>query len=183
MIVTSDIEFFLSAPQASAGYTMPGVAGNSLGLYVSTTQLSTAQNGLDNLLLDLPGAQNAANQVDYGCLFIYNSNAVNYMLNPVAWIPTGLLGAQNTASFAIGADPTLPSVLGSSNPQAVAIQSPVIAPTGVTTWAPPSATSAGGVALPNIPPRYVAAVWVRRTANGGAGLNSFTVDVTFNTLA
>lgn len=181
MIVTTDIQFLLSAPQAASGYTKPGTPGNSLGLFVATTQLSLTP--LDNLFMDITGAENAAGQVDYGCLFIYNNNADHAMLNPVAWLPTSLLGSQNTATFAIGADTTAPSPLGSGSAQAVVISNPTLAPSGVTTWFAPSATSAGGVALPNIPAKDVAAVWIRRTANGTAGLNQFTVDVTFDTLA
>jgi hypothetical protein len=181
VIVTSDIQFLLSAPQASSGYTKAGVPGNSLGLYVSTTQLS--QTILNNMFSDLTGAQNAADQVDYTCLFVFNNNADHTMLNPVAWIPTGLLGNQNSATFAIGADATAPSVLGSSPAQAAVISNPTLAPSGVNTWAAASSTSAGGVALPNIPAKYVQAVWIKRTANGVPGLNQLTVDVTFDTLA
>lgn len=181
MILTTDIQFLLSAPQAASGYTKAGTPGNSLGLFVSTTQVS--QTLLNNMFSDITGAENAANQVDYTCLFIYNNNADHSMLNPVAWIPTALLGAQNTATFAIGADITTPSVLGSGSAQAAVISNPTIAPTGVTTWAAASATYTGGVNLPNIPAKYVAAVWIRRTANGVPGLNQLSVDVTFDTLA
>ena len=181
MILTTDIQFLLSAPQASSGYTKPGVPGNSLGLYVSTTQVSQTQ--LNNMFSDITGAQNAASLVDYTCLFFYNNNADHTMLNPVAWIPSGLLGGQNTAVFAIGADPTTPTVLASSAAQADVISNPTIVPSGVASWAAPSPTSSGGVALPNIPAKYVAAVWIRRTATGTAGLNQLTVDVTFDSLA
>lgn len=182
-IVASDIKFLLSAPVATAGYLLPGSPGNSLGIYASTTQLSTASGGLDNLFTDLTGAQNAANQVDYACVFIWNSNSNHTMLTPYAWLPVGLLGNTNTASFAVGADPILPSALGSAGAQAVGIANSLQAPSGVTTWAGPSTLSTNGVALPNIPAGSVAAVWIRRTANGAAGLNQFTLDITFNTLA
>lgn len=180
-IVASDIQFLLSSPQAGSGYSRAGVPGNSLGLFVSTTQLSLTTEG--NLFTDLSGAQNAADQVDYACLFIFNNNAVNSMINPVAWLPSSLLGAGNTALFAIAADPTAPSALASGVAQALVITNPTTAPAGVTTWAGPSSTAAGGVSLPNIPPKSVAAVWIRRTATGTASLNSFVADVTFDTLA
>lgn len=181
-IVAADVKFLLSAPVATAGYLLPGSPGNSLGKYTSTSQLSTASGGLDNLFTDLTGAQNAAMQVDYACLFIWNSNPTLTMLTPSAWLPVGSLGAGNTASFAIGADPTLPSPLGSGSLQAVGIANPIQAPSGVNTWAGPSTVSTNGVALPNIPAGDVAAVWIRRTANGSAGLNSFIIDVTFDTI-
>lgn len=182
-IAASDVKFLLSAPVATAGYLLPGSPGNSLGKYASTTQLSTASGGLDSLFLDLTGAQNASNQVDYACVFVWNSHPTLTMLTPHAWLPVGLLGNTNTSVFAVGVDPILPSALGSSGPQAVGIANPVQVPSGVTTWAGTSSTSANGVALPNIPAGSVAAVWIRRTANGAAGLNTFTLDVTFDTLA
>lgn len=182
-IVASDIKFLLSAPVASAGYVLPGSPGNSLGIYASTSQLSTTSNGLDALFTDLTGAQNAAGQVDYQCVFIWNSNSNHAMLTPYAWLPVSLLGNTNTASFAIGADSITPSALGSSGPQAVGIANPLQAPSGVTTWKTPSTISTNGVALPNIPAGSVQAVWIRRTANGAAGLNTFVLDVTFDTLA
>lgn len=182
-IVASDIKFLLSAPQATAGYILPGSPGNSLGKYAATTQLSTASGGLDSLFLDLTGAQNAADQVDYACVFIWNGNGNHTMLTPYAWLPVGLLGNTNTSAFAVGADPILPSALGSSGAQAVGIANSLQAPSGVNTWAGPSSISTNGIALPNIPAGSVAAVWIRRTANGAAGLNTFTLDVTFDTLA
>ena len=100
----------------------------------------------------------------------------------MAWIPNGLLGAQNSATFALGADITTPTVLGSSAAQAAVIANPTIAPSGVTTWAAPSVTSAGGISLPAIPAKYVQAVWIQRTASGTAGLNALTVDITFDTM-
>ena len=179
-IVAADIQFLLSSPQAGSGYTRAGVPGNSLGLFAATTQLSLTS--LDNLFNDISGAQNAAGQVDYACVFVFNSNTTHAMLNPVAWLPTSLLGPGNTATLAIGADPTPPSALGSSLPQAAVIVNPTTAPAGVTTWAAPS-SSPGGVALPNIPAGSVQAVWIRRTANGTASLNTFGLDITFDTLA
>lgn len=180
MILTTDIEFLLSAPMASAGYTMPGVPGNSLGKFASTTQLSGT--ALDNLFPDLSGAQNAADQVDYACLFVYNGNGTDTMLSPVFWLPSGALGSGNTALFAVAADPTTPSALGSGSQQAVAIQNPSQAPAGVGTWYGPSASASGGAPLAYIPAGCVAAVWLRRTATGTASVNQFDVDVTFDTL-
>lgn len=180
MILTTDIQFLLSAPQAAAGYVMPGSPGNSLGLFTSTSQLSAST---DNLFTDLTGAQNASFQVDYGCVFIYNSNQFDAMLNPVAWLPSALLGVNNTATFQIGADGTSPSPLSSVYAQAAVIQSPILPPSNIATWATPSANATGGVALSVIPPGCVAAVWIRRTAHGTASGNSVTVQVTCDSLA
>ena len=182
MITSAQIQFLLSAPQATAGYTMAGTPGNSLGLYCSTSQLSTSSGGLDNLFTDWTGAMNAGLQVDYACMFIWNTNTTNTMISPVAWIPTGLLGAGNQAVFQIAADLTPPSLIGSAVAQAASIQSPVLTPGGLT-WYNPTPTSIGGAPLANIPPNNCVAVWVKRTANGVAATNTFSVDVTFNSLA
>ena len=182
MITANQVQFLLSAPQAAAGYTKPGSPGNSLGLYVSTSQLSTANNGLDALFTDLTGAQNAADQVDYACLFVYNSNGTNSMLNGVAWLPTGLLGAGNQALFAIAVDTTPPSALAASTAQALSIQSPIQAPGGLT-WYAPSPSSSGGHRSPTVPAGDVLALWIRRTANGVAASNQVGIDVTFDSLA
>ena len=181
MIQASQVQFLLSAPQATAGYTMAGTPGNSLGLYAATTQIQ-ASPLMDNFFTDWTGSQNAADQVDYQCLFVYNGNTVDTMLSPVAWMPTSLLGSGNQALFNIAADTTPPSLLASSTAQALAIQSPVQAPSGLT-WYAPSTTSAGGVPMSNIPPGYCAALWVQRTANGVAATNQFAVSVAFNSVA
>lgn len=184
MIVSTDIQWLLSAPQAAAGYAMPGNAGNSLGLYVSTSQLSQTNNGLDNIFNDLSGAQNAGLQVDYACVFVFNNNKTgNTMIAPVVWLPIQLLGGTNTATFAVGADPTLPSLLTATSPQATAISSSIIQPSNVSIWASPSSVPSGGVGLPNIPPGQVAAVWIQRTAGGLAGQNQYGIEVTFDSLA
>ena len=178
MIVAGDIQFLLSAPMAASGYTMPGVPGNSLGAYVSTTQVITDTQ--DNLFTDLTGSQNAADQVDYQALFIFNTNTTHTMLSPVAWLPAGLI--TGTCTLAIAADPTLPSSYTASGAQALAILNPLQAPAGISTWAAPSSGSSGGVELSDIPALSVAAVWIRRTASGSASSVSFTPEVTFSTL-
>lgn len=181
-IVAADIQFLLSAPGASAGYANTGTPGNSLGKYVSTTQLSGTP--LDNLFLDLTGAQNAASQVDYACVFILNNTASgNSMLNTVAWIPnaSNITGA---TTHALGVDTTAASAKASATAQALVIASSTTAPTGVT-FVGPSSTNSGGVTLGTIAPGYVRAVWIRRTATNSAPLNNdgFTLEIDFDTQA
>lgn len=176
-ILSTDVQFLISAPMASSGYSKPGVPGNSLGLYCSTTQLSATV--LDNLFQDLTGAENAAEQVDYQCVFVFNDNATDTMLSPVVWLPTQALSGPST--FAIGADPTAVSAYAASAAQAVAIRVPTLAPAGVT-WTAPSSSVDGGVALPNIAAKSVQAVWIQRTGTGTAGLSAFDIDVTFDTI-
>lgn len=179
-IVSSDIQFLLSAPGASAGNATAGVVENSLGLYMSTTQLSGT--ALDNLFTDLTGAENAASQVDYQCVFVLNNTASgNSMLNTVAWIPTS--GNVTGATLhAIGVDTVAASAKASSSAQGLLIANATTAPAGVT-FVAPSATNAGGVAMGTIAPGYCRAVWIRRTATNSAPLNAdgFTLEIDFDT--
>lgn len=182
-IVSTDIQFLLSAPGASAGFAVAGVVGNASGSgkYCSTTQLSAT--AMDNLFTDLTGAQNAASQVDYVCLFVLNNTASgNHMLNTVAWIPTGTDKNAATA-HSLGVDPTAASPQAQSGTaQAVSTASATTAPAGVT-FAAPSATNSGGVNLGDIPPGYVRAVWFKRAASNSAPLNNdgFTLELDFDT--
>lgn len=184
-IVASDVQFLLSAPSATSGNSAAGTPGNSRGNFVSTTQLSTASGGLDNLFTDLTGSMNAADQVDYQCLFVYNATASgNSMLNVVAWIPSSS-DPQTATLHAIAVDNlnTGASALASSTAQAKLIATTTTAPSGITSWSSPSASNSGGVSLGTIAPGYVKAVWLRRTAQNSAPLNSdgFTIEVDFDT--
>ncbi len=177
----------LAAPGAASGNSVAGTAGNSWGNYMSTTQLSSTP--LDNLFSDITGAENAAGQVDYACVFILNNTASgNSMLNTVAWLPLSLF-VPGGATVALAADPTGATAKASTTPQAVKITSNTIAPVGVTLWvAPVSAdpaypTYTGGIQLGTIAPGYCYAVWIQRTATNSAPVNNdgFTLEVDFDT--
>lgn len=181
-IFATDVLFYLSAPTATSGNSAAGTPGSSLGKFISTTQLSTANNNLDNLFTDLTGTQNAAMQVDYQCLFVYNgTSSGNTMLNTVAWIPSNTDVSGGT-THAVGVDPTAASVRASTTAQALTIANATTAPSGVTFIGP---SSAGGatVSLGNIPAGSVRAIWFRRTATNSAPVNNdgFTVEIDFDT--
>lgn len=186
-IVSTDILFMLAAPGASAGNVVAGTAGNSWGNYMSTTQLSATP--LDNLFTDITGAQNAAGQVDYACVFILNNTASgNSMLNTVAWLPLSLFVAGG-ATVQLAADPTGATAKGTSSQQAVKITSNTNAPVGVSGWVSPTSTApsapsyTNGIQLGTIAPGFCYAVWVKRTATNSAPVNNdgFTIEVDFDT--
>lgn len=173
-MIASDVQILLAAPQAAGGHISPGSIYNSTGRWASTTQVN-ASVALNNLFPDLTGPQNAAGQVDYQCLFVYNTNATETMANVAATIPTAsVLGA---VQWALGADNTAASAFnGTQNPQAGFISAPTIAPATVTSFFGPAAPPLVSAPMQNIPPGHVAAVWVRRTAVGspafsGAGFS------------
>jgi hypothetical protein len=163
-LVQSDIQYLLSAPNAVSGYSLPGTVYNSNGLYCSTTQvdLSVSKN---NLFPDETGPQTAAQQVDYQCIFVYNSNTASTFTGVTMWIPTSSV-VSSAIAWAIAADPTGVTPYQSSGQQAVEISSPYIAPAGVSSWAGPSSSIAGGVFIGDIGPRQVYPVWIRRTPAG-----------------
>jgi hypothetical protein len=173
-----EVQYLLAAPNATAGYQLPGTVYNSNGRYCSTTQIDL-EVSFNNLFPDLTGVQNAAQQVDYQCVFIYNSDTVTTMVGSQVWIPTAsVTSASITWAFAL--DPTGVTNYNNPYPQSLLISSPYIAPAGVTNWASPSASVSGALSAGNIGPRQVYAVWVRRTATGTPGDSQFNLQVTFN---
>lgn len=187
-IVASDILFKLSAPGASTGNTVSGTAGNSWGNYISTTQVSNTP--LDNLFVDITGAQNAAQQVDYACIFIHNNTASgNSMLNTVAWLPQSLF-VTGGANIALAADTFSASAIGSSSQQAVKITANTNAPVGVSGWVSPTNTApsfpsyTNGIQLGTIAPGNCIAVWIRRTTTNSAPVNNdgFTLEIDLDTM-
>jgi hypothetical protein len=186
-IVSTDVLFLMSAPGATSGYSTTGTVGNSWGNYVSVTQLSSTP--LDNLFPDITGAENAADQVDYACVFILNNTTSgNTMLNTVAWMPSAYY-VTGGATVSIAADPTGATTKASSSQQAVKITSSVIAPAGVTGWVSPTGSApaypsyTNGIVLGSLAPGYCTAVWVRRSATNSAPVNNdgFTLEIDFDT--
>jgi hypothetical protein len=182
-IVSTDILYLLAAPGASAGFTVSGTVGNSWGKYCSTTAWSSTP--LNNLFPDITGAENAADQVDYACVFILNNTGSgDSMLSPIAWLPNSSF-VSGGANVAVALDPTAASSKSSSVAQAVTISSATSAPAGVSGWAAPSASNSGGISLGTIAPGFVKAVWIRRTATNSAPVNNdgFGLEIDFDTLA
>jgi len=164
-IVSSDILIRLATTAGAAGNsTAQANPNNSLGKYISTTDLTTSANGLFD---DISGAENAASTVDYRLVFVSNNHASLAMLNAVAYLSAEVAGG---ASIAIGVDPTGITAKGASAIQAVTIANENTAPAGVTFSSP--TTAAGGIALGTIPAGSVVGVWVRRTAANTAALDA-----------
>ncbi len=165
-ISSSDILFKLAVTTGSAGNsTSQGNVNNSLGKYISTTQITDAT--LNNLFDDVTGDENAASTVDYRCMFVHNSHATITWLAPFAWISAEVSGG---ASVAIGLDPAGVTAIGSSSAQAATIASEAIAPSGVS-FSTPSSKGAG-LSIADIPAGSCAAIWIRRTAANTVAVNN-----------
>lgn len=179
-MTVAEVQFLLSAPQAASGYVSPGTVYNSNGRWCSTTQLDLSVSA-NNLFPDLTGPQNAASQVDYQCVFVYNTDDNSTMSNVHAWIPvTSVVGSINWAVGADGVNEVATANTASGSPQADYITSPYVAPVSVTSWVSPQTLPSDGAILPDIAPGQVFPIWVRRSGtNGAGGTSSFNLQVTF----
>lgn len=158
-ITAADILFKLSVA-AAAGNTTAGTPAGSLGDQVSTTQLTDAT--LNNLFDDVTGAENAASDVEYRCIFVHNAHATLTLQNATVQVLSQTVGG---ASVDIATDNIGNVALGSGSAQAAVIADENTAPTGV------SAFGAGPLSIGDLGPGQVRGVWVRRTAANSAALN------------
>jgi hypothetical protein len=160
-IQPSEVQWFLSAPNATSGYTVTSTPGNCFGKYMSTTQVNAATT-TDNIFLDASGIMNANMEVDYACIFLANNTVTGFsMKNPVVWMPVQF-AVNYTDTIQLGADPigVVPQTSASQQAQLISAQN--IAPAGVTTWAYPSTTLNTGVKVADIPPGYCVGIWFKR---------------------
>jgi hypothetical protein len=158
----TEVRWYLSNPNAATGFSGIGTPGNSLGKWMSTTQVSDVAAG--DLFLDLSAAQNVALQVDYQCLFIANFTAsLDYMRNPYVWMPSAAY-TFGGAAIQLAADPIGPLPYGSALPQAQSISASTTAPAVAGWYGPSPVYNPGGLLVPDIPPGYATAVWIQRTA-------------------
>jgi hypothetical protein len=164
-IVASDIVIRYSTTSGSAGDSTAGTAAGSLGKYVSSTAAATGLNGLFD---DVTGAENAASESEYRCIFVLNNHATLTLQNAVAFV-TGEVAGGTTTTIAV--DNITASAKGSASAQAAQIANEDTAPTGVGTFSAPG-TVAAGLALGNLAPGTVRAIWVKRTAANTAAVNA-----------
>lgn len=177
-IVAADILFMLSTTAGAAGNsTAQGNPNASLGKYESTTQLGTALNALFD---DITGTENATSVVDYRCIFVLNNHATLTAYTLSAYLSSEVAGG---ASIALGVDPAAASAKGAAGAQAAQIANELTAPAAVTFSSP--TTDGAGIALGDLAPGQVRAIWVRRTAANSAAIaaDGATIGVGFDTPA
>lgn len=162
-IAATDMILRLSTTAGAAGDSTAQASPNSsLGKYASTTVMGTALNSLFD---DVSGAENAANTVDYRCVFVLNNHATLTAVGVTVYLQSEVAGG---TSIALGVDTTAVSAKGSAGAQAVTVANELTAPAGVTFTAP--TTDGAGVVLGDIAPGQVRAFWVKRTAANTAAL-------------
>lgn len=167
-ILTTDLVWRLSVKTGSAGNTTAGTAAGSLGTYISTTAYTTAT--ANNVFDDVSAAENAALTVDYRCIFVLNNHASLTATSPKFYLLSETAGG---ASIAISLDTTGVTAKGSASAQAKNIANETTAPSSQTFSSP--TTLGAALAGSDIPAGSVQALWIRRTALGGAATSDGVV--------
>jgi hypothetical protein len=158
-VLETDIEYRLSVPSASAGDTNPQAdPDSSLGGFMSTTELDH-NTPLHNLFDVITGQQNAAEHVDYRCVFVTNTNDTDTLLDAVVWIEDEVAVG---ADIAIALDAAGVVAGDSGSAQAATIATEVDAPAGASFSAP--TTKGAGLVVGDLEAGEAVAVWLRRTA-------------------
>lgn len=185
-IVAGDIlvKYSVAGAATQGNATAGSQATTWQGKYMSST--AWAGGGTNDLFPDITGAQNAASQQDYVCLFVHNTNGANAYANAVIYLAAddGL-----GASVAFAVDSTAVSAANSGTAQAITATTSTTAPgasvTGLTYSAPTTVGAGlqlnGSTGLPTATP--VKAFWVRRTAANTAARSgdTFTLGISGDT--
>ena len=149
-ITTPDFVTRLSGGAANA-------SGNAaLGGAKSANAMSGSVDGLFDFT---SGAESAAGDVEYRCVYLHNENGTDTMLGAVVWISANTPLAGTVLAIGVG------TAAVNGTEQTVANES--TAPAGVTFSEPASAGS--GLALGDIPAGQHKAIWLRRTVTAGSG--------------
>lgn len=163
-ITAADLLYKFSVA-AAAGNTTAGTAAGSLGDQISITQIVT--DTLNNLFDDVTGDENAASEVEYRCFFLHNNHATLTLQNAVVWLSAEVGGG---AVIAISVDTTAITAVGAGTAQAKTVANENTAPAAQAFSAP--ITKGTALALGNVGPGQVIAIWIRRTAANTGALNN-----------
>lgn len=169
-ITATDILFKLSVTTGPGNSTAQGNPNNSLGEFMSSTQITDATD--NNLFDDISGDENAASDVEYRCFFVHNAHGSLTWQSVVAWLSSEVAGGANAA---IALDQTGVVDFDSASAQAEEVGNEGTAPSGESFSAP--TTKGTGLSIGNIPSNDVQAIWVRRTATNSAAQNADGVTI------
>lgn len=140
---------------------------------------STAAGGIvptaataNSLFDDVSGAEEQAGDIEYRCVYVYNSGNVDATLGKL-WLSANTVDVDTQIAIGLGTS----AVNGTE--QTIANEN--TAPTTVTFSEP--ATEGTGLTLPTLAAAAHQAIWLRRTVNAGAGAStdSFTINTAFDT--
>lgn len=151
-IVAADLEYRHSG----------GAANNDGNASLGGAKSANAiDDGLLHELFDaVSGAEHAAGDVEYRCVYLHNDHATLTLTGAVAWIESDTTGAESDISIGVGSaavNGTEPSVANEST-----------APGGGVTFSDAAVSRATGLALGDIPAGQHKAVWIRWTVTAGS---------------
>lgn len=148
-ITASDIVFLLSGGAANAD-------GNaSLGGVVSSNAVSSALHAFFDRVT---GAEAAAGDIEYRCLYVKNDHATLTLYGTTVWISTNTPSGDTVMAIGLGTaaiDATEQTVVDEAT-----------APTAVSFSAP--ATYGAGLLIGDLAAGQKKAIWLRRTVGAGA---------------
>jgi hypothetical protein len=178
-IASGDILLCLSILTGAAGNSATSTPDGSLGKYISTTQLSGT--ALNNLFDNVSGAENEASDIEYRCVFVRNNHGSLTLQGAVIYLYSEVSGG---CTVALGADTTASSAIGASAAQAVQVADESSAPAGITFYTS-CVSLATALSLGNIPAGYCKGVWVKRMAANTAAVaaDGFVIRVSGGTAA
>lgn len=171
-ITSGDIKFKLSTKSGSAGNQNTSTPAASLGKYISTTEITSAQ--LNNLFDDVTGDENANEDVEYRCFFVHNAHASLTLENIKVWMSDEAAGGANIAFARTKQNfPLIAVPVGSSSAQAEEVADESTIPSTLVSgdfYSP--TTKETGAGIPDLEPGYVCSFWVRRTAQNNSALDN-----------
>lgn len=153
-IASTDIVYRLSggtsntSPAASLGGAMSTAAGGII-----------TPGGANNVWDDVTGAESAAGDVEYRCIYVTNTHGSLTLQNAVVWVDSPT--SSGDTEFDIGLDA---AAVGSDSSTTVANEN--TGPVGVTFSRP--STKGAGLSIGSIPAGSKKAIWERRTVNAAA---------------
>lgn len=161
-ITASDIEYRLS-----------GGAANTSPILSLGGAMSTAGGGLitpggtNNVWDDVSGAEAAAGDTEYRCIYIKNNHGSLTLQSAVLWIDS--LTTSTSTEFDIALDP---AAVGATATASTSDEN--TAPTGGTVTFSRPTTKGAGLSIGDIPSQSRKAIWLRRTVTAGAASASDT---------
>lgn len=153
-VQASDIKARLSTQSGSAGDTTASTPADSIGGYISTTDLVDA--AVENLFANVSSADAATGRTYYRCVFLYNSHASQTWEAVRVWLESQTAGG---GDLTMGLDPAGAVAVGASSGQAEEPADQYTAPDGVVFSNPTSYDD--GIVIGDLEDGECIAVWFR----------------------
>lgn len=161
----------MSVQSADIRYLLSGGAAN-IDPLLSLGGVRSSNSASPSTLFDaVKASEIAAGDVEYRCIYVYNSNATFTLTGAVLWLTSNT--PSNLSDIAVG----LGSSAVNGTEQSTASES--AAPIGVAFIS--AATKAAGLALGDLAPGASRAVWIRRAISTGSLVNSVVDPFTLRT--